>query len=80
MGKFKKTSKSILKRTGRGLTKAGKIVGPALVKQGRLIRQQQLRDDALALKLRKLKLKEKKYRMKHRKSKRESGLFAQLDF
>lgn len=44
-------SKRLLKRFGKGLlktgSKVGKAIGPAVKKQARLIRDQQLRDDAI---------------------------------
>jgi len=44
-------AKRILGKAGTGLLKAGKKIAPILKKQARLIRDQQLRDDAIARKL-----------------------------
>ncbi len=43
-----KKVKRLSGRFGRGILRVGKVVGPALQKQARLIREQQLRDDAIA--------------------------------
>ena len=55
----------IAKRTGRGLARITKFAGTALVKQAKLIKEQQLREDAaFAKSQRKLKKKIKKGRKK----------------
>ena len=53
--KVQKKFKRIAKRTGKGLLKIGKKVTPIVKKQVRLIRQQQLRDEAIERKLSKRK-------------------------
>lgn len=67
-------ARRLSKRLGRGLLKVGRIVGPKLQKQARLIREQQLRDDAIARRLSKEKVpklkKRKKSRRKSRRKKR----------
>lgn len=45
----------LLRKAGKGILRAGKKVAPVIIKQGRLIREQQLRDDAIARKLAKRK-------------------------
>ncbi len=47
--------KRLLIKAGKGLVKVGKKAAPILQKQARLIRDQQLRDDAIARKLKKKK-------------------------
>jgi len=64
----------ILKRTGRGLKVIGGKATPIIKKQARLIREQQLRDDAIQRKL----AKRKKPKMK--KMKTSSNPFGNLDF
>lgn len=71
-------AKRLSKRFGRRLLKVGKVVGPALQKQARLIREQQLRDDAIARrvgraeppKVKRSKKTKKKSRKKPRRKKR----------
>lgn len=67
-----KKAKAISGRFGRALlrtgTKVGKKVGPAIIKQARLIREQQLRDDALE----RARGKKPTKKTKKRKSKRKS--------
>lgn len=58
--KTQRKLKSIVSRTGRGLVQIGKRVAPIIKKQARLIRDQQLRDDALARRLSKGKPVKKK--------------------
>lgn len=50
---------SFLKRGGRGIREVARKAAPMIQKQSRLIRQQQLRDDALARKRSKVKKKTK---------------------
>lgn len=64
----------LLRKAGKGILKAGKIIAPKIVKQGRLIREQQLRDDAIARKLAKRK------KIKPKKQPKTPGLFEPLDF
>ncbi len=45
----------LLRKAGKGILSVGKKAAPILKKQARLIRQQQLRDDAIARKLAKTK-------------------------
>jgi len=45
----------LLRKAGKGIISAGKKAAPVILKQGKLIRQQQLRDDAIARKLAKKK-------------------------
>lgn len=65
-------AKAISGRFGRALlrtgTKVGKKVGPAIIKQARLIREQQLRDDARERALTKKSTKKTKKRKSKRKS------------
>ncbi len=63
----------LLKRAGMGLLKVSKTVAPVLAKQARLIRDQQLRDDAIERKIsKKLKPKGRKKKSKTKKSKSRS--------
>lgn len=70
--KFKRLSK----RFGKGLLKAGQTAAPILKKQARLIRDQQLRDDAIARKTSQGLRKKKK----GKSTKSELGIFGNLDF
>lgn len=64
----------LLRKAGRGILKAGKKAAPVIIKQGRLIREQQLRDDAIARKLAKTK------KPKPKKQPQGFGVFGNLDF
>lgn len=66
-----KTAK-LLRKASKGIIKAGEKAAPILKKQARLIRDQQLRDDAIARKLRKKK--------KPRKKKQGFNFMSDLDF
>ena len=68
--------KRILQRTGRGLKILGKKAAPILKKQAKLIRDQQLRDDALE----KRAAKRKKKSLKKRKSNQGFNIMGDLDF
>lgn len=66
-------------KVGKAVLKAGKVIGPALSKQAKLIKQQQLRDDAIARKVAKrTKIQPKKKRK--RTSSQGQSLFGNLDF
>ncbi len=58
------------KRFGRGILRVGKKVAPVLQKQARLIREQQLRDDAIARRLSKRETPKVKRRKKSSKKTR----------
>lgn len=64
-------ARRLSKRFGRGLLKVGRIVGPKLQKQARLIREQQLRDDAITRRLDKGTIPKPKRRPKKRKKSRK---------
>ena len=66
----------LLKKGGKGLVGFGKMIGPKIRKQAKLIRDQQLRDDALAR-----RSKEKRKIIKKRKPiPRSDNIFQGLDF
>lgn len=66
-----KKAKRLSGRFGRGILRVGKKVAPVLSKQARLIRDQQLRDDAIVRRLAKgTKPKKKKTKKKSRKKRR----------
>ena len=73
-------AKKLSKRFGTGLLEAGKKAAPILKKQARLIREQQLRDDAIARKLakRKPKTKQRKRKKESLKSTENSSGFSEL--
>jgi len=70
-------AKRLSARFGRGILRVGKKVAPVLQKQARLIREQQLRDDAIARRLSKgtkpktSKRKKTSKKTRRRKSKRK---------
>ncbi len=79
--------KRILQQTGRGLLKAGKTIAPIIKKQAQLIRQQQLRDEAIEKRLksrRKTSKKITKAAIKRGQVKSQSdngmSIFGNLDF
>lgn len=70
----------LLRRAGKGLIKAGKKAAPIIRKQARLIRIQQLRDEALERVLKKKRKKIKPMIKKDKKKPVELGIFKDLDF
>lgn len=74
----------LLRKAGKGILKASKKAIPILKKQARLIRQQQLRDDALekVLKKKGIKIKPKRKKIKPITKKKSGGvgIFKELDF
>ena len=70
-------AKRLSRRFGKALLKVGKKVAPVVKKQARLIRDQQLRDDAVA----RARVKSSK-RIKPNKpaKKKDLGVFGNLDF
>jgi len=73
-----KKAKRLSERFGRGLLAAGKKAIPIIKKQAKLIREQQLRDDAIVRRLKKRKPSKKK--SKSRKRTLSSDVFSNLDF
>lgn len=72
-------AKRLSKRFGKAILNVGKKAAPIIQKQARLIREQQLRDDAIAdarLKKSKRKIKRKKFS----KENNEYGMFPDLNF
>lgn len=65
-------------RFGKALLKVGQKVAPVIKKQAQLIRDQQLRDDAIARK--RLKLKTKTIKKSKPKKQQDLGVFGNLDF
>ena len=65
----------LLRRAGQGIFKAGKKAAPIIQKQARLIRQQQLRDEALER-----SLKKKRKPIIKKKSGVPGGIFKEFDF
>ncbi|KKN48499.1 hypothetical protein LCGC14_0651920 [marine sediment metagenome] len=53
-------AKRLSRRFGRGILKTGEKIAPVIKRQSRLIRQQQLRDDAIQRKLAKRRPRKKK--------------------
>ncbi len=74
-------AKRLSERFGRGLLAVGKKAAPILKKQAKLIREQQLRDDAIKRRLDKpLKKKPKKKIKKRVKVSGGAAVFSGLDF
>lgn len=67
-----KKARRLSGRLGRGLLKVGRKVAPVLQKQARLIRDQQLRDDALARRVTPKTISKPKRRKRSKKSKKKS--------
>ena len=71
-------AKRLSKRFGKGLVKTGKTIAPVIQKQAKLIRDQQLRDDAIE------RARSKSIRKSNKKSKNKSnnslGIFEFTDF
>jgi len=65
-------AKRLSARFGRGLLRVGKKVAPVLQKQARLIRDQQLRDDAITRRLSKKTIPKTKRRKKSKKTRKKS--------
>ena len=72
-----KKAKRLSERFGRELLAAGKKAVPIVKKQAKLIREQQLRDDAITKRLKKRKPSKKS---KPRKRTLSSDVFSNLDF
>ncbi len=74
-------AKRISKKFGKALLSVGKKSAPIIKKQARLIRDQQLRDDAIArARSKKQKKIIKKIRKSSPKKKSDLGVFGNLDF
>lgn len=71
-------AKRLAGRFGKALLKVGQKAAPVIKKQAQLIRDQQLRDDALAMK--RLKIKAKTIRKSKPKKQKDLGVFGNLDF
>ncbi len=65
-----KKARRLSGRLGRGILRTGKRIAPVIKKQAKLIRQQQLRDDAIARKLAKSKIQPTKIRRRVKVKKR----------
>lgn len=73
------TAKRLSKKFGKAILRVGKRATPLIKKQARLIREQQLRDDAAAKKISKRKPKRKK-KAKRSMGTNTSDVFGNLDF
>jgi len=71
-------AKRLSKRFGKAILKTGKKVAPIVQKQVKLIRDQQLRDDAIENA--RAKRYKKKKQKKSTKRKNDLGIFSNLDF
>lgn len=71
-------AKRLSKRFGKVLLKVGQKAAPVVKKQARLIRDQQLRDDAIARK--RLAQKKKSPKKATPRNKNNLGVFGNLDF
>ncbi len=75
-------AKRLSKKFGKGILAAGKKIAPVIQKQAKLIRDQQLRDDAIA-RARSKKVKKKVVKKKKKsipRSDNSFGVFGNLDF
>lgn len=76
-------AKRLIVKGGKALLRAGKKAAPVIQKQARLIREQQLRDDALE-RIRTKQAKKTKRKVKVRKTRKEGtqelSIFEPLDF
>lgn len=74
-------AKRLTSRLGRGLLKVGKKIDPVIKKQARLIREQQLRDDAIArARAKQTTRTKKKSRKKVLRRSEDEGIFGTFDF
>ena len=74
-------SKRLSRKFGKALLKVGKKTAPIIKKQAQLIRDQQLRDDAIArIRSKKQKKIIKKTRKSTPKKQKDLGIFGNLDF
>jgi len=73
-------AKRLSKRFGKALLKVGQKAAPIVKKQARLIRDQQLRDDAIARHRLKVKTKQPKKSKRKTSKGQDLGIFSSLDF